>query len=132
MDGTLIAPAAPRRYHSQNDIYGAWKRTAPRKELDDSERDERDFAEAWDLRHEALAEMLDAYVGQTVALKSQKMSVLDDVYPAGMQFVVVCRVKDKLLGSYRFMNDEGEQETAVLLLKPMWIEVLHGGGGGEP
>lgn len=124
MDGSMPAPATPRRYHSQTEIYGVYKRTAARTELDPTERDERDFDEAWDLRHEALADWLDTFVGKVVSLKSEKRSVLDDVYPAGMRFKVVGRVKDKLLGTYSFENEEGEPETAVLLLKPLWVEVM--------
>ena len=113
-----------RRANYARTLYACWKRQAPRGDLDARERQERDYAEAWDLRNEALADRLDAYVGRTVALTATRQSVLDDVYVVGTRLRVVARASDMLLGEMRVQGDEGA-ETAVILLSPLWIEVVN-------
>jgi hypothetical protein len=102
--------------------YGLWKRTAPRAHLDPPERDERDYAELWDLRNDAQAELLDSYLGRRVLLVEERRSVLDDVYPAGMSFTITGRTEDKLLGE-AVIDEDGIEVELVLLLKVDWIAI---------
>lgn len=107
--------------------YGLWRRAAPRLELDDYERRQRDADEAWDLRHSEEADELDALIGRTLALRAARQGFPDPetgegrVYQRGCRFTVIGRVRGTLLVVLKAaMSSEAR---GPLLLKPDWVEL---------
>ena len=84
-------------------LYGIFRRTVPRSELDAWERRQRDLEEAWDLRNEALADALDTMIGKVVALRREIRIGFGELgstkYRKGSRFRVQGRICDRFLAS---------------------------------
>jgi len=98
-------------------LYGLWRRTAARGELDCGERRKRDAEETWDLRHVERADELDSLEGRTVRLRVAHEALDGETYPAGEPFVVRGRVRDILLCEAL----ERGADPVVLSLKAHWV-----------
>lgn len=98
-------------------LYGLWRRTARRSELDPGEQRKRDAEETWDLRHPERADELDALAGTTVRLRVAHEALDGEEYLAGEAFIVRGRVRDMLLCESLERGADG----VVLNLKAHWV-----------
>lgn len=77
-------------------LYGIYRRTMPRTELDPYERRQRDQDEAWDLRNEALVDALDLMIGKLMRLR-HPIEIGQKTFAKGTAFYVRGRVRDTYL-----------------------------------